>query len=837
MRPDVLPPLTHSTLKHRILTPVMLRQEQRRVTDLANRVQFPRGAPHVRYWHVERKSRVAEACDHLGIAQRGNTAQTPRVVGLAGPSGAGKSTLASMIVAREDVRAYFENGVLWLQVEQGAKDRLSELKSRLADMVYETVMHKGCRPPRKQAGLGRDPEDGVEYIVDVIGKVRLRFLVVADDVWDVEVLEALKRSGAWVLYTTRQSNLLPEHPQLLWLDQVLKEEAELVLRRAADLDDDAHLPEAAYELMERCGFAALDLAFVGRWSYVRGSSGSDGQAWRKVLDRIVKEAQERGEDGELISWRSALFRAGLDELAGDNPKNKELYLSLAVLPKGLAFPSEVAAVLLYGSEFSAWEVEAAEKVMVSLESWSIVTLEADGKYRVHDEHSKFIYGRGTANQDVRERALPRWREYVSSIQGLVTFSGAWLVEIWERLALVGIGPIVRPYNAVLDVMDPSNTELTQALKNAADFHLLRKDYSEAEKLFRRVLAVQEDKLGPPHPDVARTLYNLGVCAYKAGRRKEAEDLFRRSLAIRQDKLGVDHPDVASTLYNLGVCAQEAERREEAVELYRRSLAIREKRLSSEHSGVARTLYNLGLCAYKAGRRDEAEKLYRRALSIQEDKLGPRHPDVARTLYNLRLCAQEDEELHRLGVRAKKAGRTEEAENFFRRSLAIQEDKLGHRHPDIARTLYNLGVCTQEAGRREEAVELYRRSLAIRENNKPSAEHPSVARILYNLGLCAQEAGGRKESEELYRRALAIQVKLGPQHPDVARTLQNLGVCAQKAGRTEEAEKLYRRALSIQEDKLGVDHPDAADTLHNLGGCALEAGRTEEARGYFRRARE
>ena len=66
------------------------------------------------------------------------------MVGLAGPSGAGKSTVASMIIAREDVRAHFDRGVLWLQVRQGAKERLPELKSRHADMVYETVMQQKC---------------------------------------------------------------------------------------------------------------------------------------------------------------------------------------------------------------------------------------------------------------------------------------------------------------------------------------------------------------------------------------------------------------------------------------------------------------------------------------------------------------------------------------------------------------------------------------------------------------------------------------------------------------------------------------------------------------------
>ena len=124
------------------------------------------------------------------------------MVGLAGPSGAGKSTVAAMVIARDDVRAYFHRGVLWLQVGQEAKDRLPELKSRLANMVYETVMQKGCKPPRDSADLEGDPEDGVDYIVDVMGEARLRFLVVADDVWDVEVLDALKSAGAWAVSYT-----------------------------------------------------------------------------------------------------------------------------------------------------------------------------------------------------------------------------------------------------------------------------------------------------------------------------------------------------------------------------------------------------------------------------------------------------------------------------------------------------------------------------------------------------------------------------------------------------------------------------------------------------------
>lgn len=115
-----------------------------------------------------------------------------------------------MVIAREDVRAFFHDGVLRLQVGKGARDRLPGFMSLLAKMVYETV--KVCRPPRR-TGLEEYPKDGATYIREMVDESNRRFLVVADDVWGVQVLQELKRAEMWVLYTTRQNDLLPGPPR------------------------------------------------------------------------------------------------------------------------------------------------------------------------------------------------------------------------------------------------------------------------------------------------------------------------------------------------------------------------------------------------------------------------------------------------------------------------------------------------------------------------------------------------------------------------------------------------------------------------------------------------
>ena len=76
------------------------------------------------------------------------------------------------------------------------------------------------------------------------------------------------------------------------------------------------------------------------------------------------------------------------------------------------------------------------------------------------------------------------------------------------------------------------------------------DLASADELLRGAARIQEEELGPLHPDLANTLNNLAVVAERTGRSSEAETLYRRAAAIAAAALPSDHPMVLASRQNL-----------------------------------------------------------------------------------------------------------------------------------------------------------------------------------------------------------------------------------------------------------------------------------------------
>jgi Protein of unknown function (DUF2914)/Tetratricopeptide repeat len=76
------------------------------------------------------------------------------------------------------------------------------------------------------------------------------------------------------------------------------------------------------------------------------------------------------------------------------------------------------------------------------------------------------------------------------------------------------------------------------------------NFASADELLRNATRIQEETLGPLHPDLANTFNNLAIVAEKTGNLGDAETFYRRAVAIASASLPLDHPMVVASRENL-----------------------------------------------------------------------------------------------------------------------------------------------------------------------------------------------------------------------------------------------------------------------------------------------
>lgn len=303
-------------------------------------------------------------------------------------------------------------------------------------------------------------------------------------------------------------------------------------------------------------------------------------------------------------------------------------------------------------------------------------------------------------------------------------------------------PLQRQLRAVTDTAGGRGDERAAALSSVLGYHLHEVgDLVAARPYYERALAIHQSVLPPDHPDLARSLINLGMLLRDQGDLAGARPHLEQALAILEQAQPPDLPELATSLNNLGMLLHDLGDLAGARPYYERAVAIRQVALGPDHAHVATSLANLGLLLQDQGDFARARTYYERALAILERALPPDHPDLAHSLNNLGglLWVQDD-----------LAG----ARPYWERAVAIRRAALGLDHPDLARSLINLGTLLQKQGDLAGARPHLERALAILEQSLPP-NHPDLATSLTKLGLLLREQGDPAGAQPQLERALAI----------------------------------------------------------------------------------
>jgi WD40 repeat protein len=238
-------------------------------------------------------------------------------VGLVGMGGAGKTILATAVVHDPAVQAAFPDGITWVNAGQRVTPTL--LQERLAArLTGETTVSF----PAAEVGRHRLAEL-------LAGRA---FLLVIDDVWDAEALNALSVVGApqgALLFTTRDRSIARAvGATVREVDELALEQALALLGRWTDTDFD-RLPPVADALCMRVANLALGVALVGGMVKGRGAQPQDWQDVMGLLDTadIDAIADAYGPDSYKHASVLASITLSIDDLA---PADRDRYRELAV---------------------------------------------------------------------------------------------------------------------------------------------------------------------------------------------------------------------------------------------------------------------------------------------------------------------------------------------------------------------------------------------------------------------------------------------------------------------------------------------------------------------------
>ncbi len=372
------------------------------------------------------------------------------------------------------------------------------------------------------------------------------------------------------------------------------------------------------------------------------------------------------------------------------------------------------------------------------------------------------------------------------------------------------------------VLGPEHPETASTLNELADLYKFQGNYQQVEQLVLPALARFERVLGPEHPEVASTLIVLAAVYMYEGKYAQAEPLLQRSLAIREQVLGKNHPLVADSLADLSVLYYYEGKYAQAESLNQHALALCEHTRGPEHPETLISLNNLAGCYTKQGKYAQAEPLFERALATRERVLGPEHFETGLSLFTLgRLYTLQ--------------GKYAQAEPLLQHALALHERLLGPEHAFTIRDRLDLAQLSQATGQEARAESLYQQALTGFERVL-GPQHPYVADTLTGLAQLYTRQGHYQQAEPLLERALTIdEHALGPEQPQTATVLDAQGYLALLQGQDEQAERLLQRALTIQERALGDAHPDVAHTLHHLAQLSEKQGKQGQARSHYQQA--
>lgn len=602
-----------------------------------------------------------------------------------------------------------------------------------------------------------------------------RALVLLDNAASVDQVAPLLPTGrsCLTLVTSRRRLVGLDAGRPVSLPVLELNEAVTLLGRVAGPERVAAEPEAAAEVIRRCGFLPLAIRLAGARLAHRPS-------WR-IVDLVERLAGARDPLAEFAAGQRSVGGAFALSYAQVTPSAQRLFRLLGVHPAS-NFDNALAAAL------AELALPDTRDLLDELIDANLVEEPRPGRFRLHDLVQEYAR---------RLLAQPAWAaERSAALERLLDHhlhTAAAIADRFETAA--SLYQLTRPIASRADLVascveqgrawcDENRTVLTALPRIAESEGFLQHCWRLARACWGfNYERGQLDDLIETHTvglraarqlgddaAIATTLNYLSAAYYRLGRFAEAIRLVEEALILRR-QLGLTSA-VRTTLYNLGSLKAANGDYRPSMRLFQEALELAPP--GEDLAGLANLLNNITQTLLNWGRYGDALRFSRQ------------HLLVSRQISDLR---QLSHAVGHVGSLRHRLGDNEPARRLLLMALRLKR-RIGHRYGE-GEMLNELGVMEREAGRPEEAAALHREALVTMID---AGDHVGQCGTRNLLARAIADQGDRPSALDLFRRVLHDAQKINHRY-EQARALDGMAHCLRSTDASA-ARAYWTQALAL-----------------------------------------
>jgi CHAT domain-containing protein/tetratricopeptide (TPR) repeat protein len=343
----------------------------------------------------------------------------------------------------------------------------------------------------------------------------------------------------------------------------------------------------------------------------------------------------------------------------------------------------------------------------------------------------------------------------------------------------------------------------------------RSSYDSAILFFRK--SSDKSLKSNQHTEWVKGVCGLIDCYKSKGDLDEAIRLVDQALAIATNKV-----DTTGNIYNTLIQKKaslfsDKRQFEQAETLFKRNIRIYSSRPAAPDTGLALAFNGMGTINLLQYKYNEALDEYNKAIGVYEKTDHRRSVNYTGTLQNI-------------GIVYSMSGNYEKAEQYFLKSLKVNQEVLPADDPKLALLYLNMGRFYQIVRNDSKAIEYMKRAenFYISQNQSNSIQ----AGILYlNMGVFYIYAADFEKAQSYFDKSLDIILTKAPgNQADLLTLYLNMGFIAEKKGEYASAKNYYLKGLSI-----GDKFPNSVKILRGLANLSFKMSDILNANVYYKMA--